>query len=71
MLEAWQQRWREATRKSKRGDLAARKNPNLTNHKMYKDLYKHQAFILMQIRTKCVKIADFLYGTLRSWYKWK
>jgi hypothetical protein len=47
MLEAWRRRWREATRKSKRGDLAARKKTDLTNHKMYKDLCKHQASVLM------------------------
>jgi hypothetical protein len=61
MLEAWRRRWREATRRSRRGDLAARKRPNLTNHKVYKDLYKHQAFVLMQVRTGCVGIADFLF----------
>jgi hypothetical protein len=61
MLEAWRQRWRETIRKSRRGDLAARREPNLTNHKVYRDLYKHQAFVLMQIRTKCVGMADFLF----------
>jgi hypothetical protein len=47
--------------KEQRGDLAARKGPNLINHKMYKDLYKHQAFVLMQIRIECVGMADFLF----------
>jgi hypothetical protein len=61
MLKAWRRCWREATQKSKRGDLAARKGLDLTNYKMYKDLYKHQAFVLMQIRTKCVEMADFLF----------
>jgi hypothetical protein len=61
MLEAWRRCWREATRKSKRGDLAARREPDLTNHKVYKDLYKHQAFVLMQVRTGCVEMADFLF----------
>jgi hypothetical protein len=61
MLKAWRRRWREVTRKSRRGDLAARKGPNLTNHKIYKDLYKHQAFVLMQVRIGCVKMADFLF----------
>jgi hypothetical protein len=61
MLEAWRRRWREAIRRSRRGDLATRKEPNLTNHKMYKDLYKHQAFVLMQVRTECVKMADLLF----------
>jgi hypothetical protein len=46
MLEAWR-RWREATQKSRRGDLAARRGPDLTNHRVYKDLYKHQASVLM------------------------
>jgi hypothetical protein len=61
MLEMWRRRWREATRRSKRGDLAVRKKPNLTNYKMYKDLYKHQASLLMQVRIECMKIADFLF----------
>jgi hypothetical protein len=61
MLEAWRRCWREAIRKSKRGDLAARKGPDLINHKMYKDLYKHQAFVLMQVRIGCVEMADFLF----------
>jgi hypothetical protein len=61
MLEAWRRRWREATRKSRRGDLAARRGPDLTNHKVYKDLYKHQASVLMQVRTGCVGMADFLF----------
>jgi hypothetical protein len=61
MLEAWRRRWREATRKSRRGDLAARRGPDLTNYKMYKDLYKHQASVLMQVRTGCVEMADFLF----------
>jgi hypothetical protein len=61
MLEAWRRRWREATQKSKRGDLAARRGSDLTNHKVYKDLYKHQAFVLIQVRTECVEMADFLF----------
>jgi hypothetical protein len=61
MLKAWRRRWREIIRKNKRSNLAARRGPDLTNHKMYKDLYKHQAFVLMQIRTKCVEMADFLF----------
>jgi hypothetical protein len=60
MLEAWQQRWHEITRKSRRGDLAACRGQNLTNYKVYKDLYKHQAFVLMQVRIGCVGMADFL-----------
>jgi hypothetical protein len=61
MLEAWRRRWREATRKSRRGDLAARRGPDLTNHKVYKDLYKHQASVLMQVRIGRVGMADLLF----------
>jgi hypothetical protein len=61
MLEAWRRRWREATRKSRRRDLAARRGPDLTNHKVYKDLYKHQASVLMQVRIGCVGMADFMF----------
>jgi hypothetical protein len=61
MLEAWQRRWHEVTRKSRRGDLAARKGLDLINYKMYKDLYKHQASVLMQIRIECVGMANFLF----------
>jgi hypothetical protein len=28
---------------------------------MYQDLYKHQASVLMQVRTECVGMADFLF----------
>jgi hypothetical protein len=61
MLEAWRRRWREITQKSRRGDLAPRKGPNLINYKLYKDLYKHQAFVLMQVRIGCMKMIDFLF----------
>jgi hypothetical protein len=61
MLEAWRRRWREVIRKSKRGDLVACRGPDLTNYKVYRDLYKHQAFVLMQVRTGCVEMADFLF----------
>jgi hypothetical protein len=61
MLKAWRRRWREVTRKSRRGDLAARKGLDLTNYKVYKDLYKHQASVLMQVRIGCVGMADFLF----------
>jgi hypothetical protein len=65
MPEAWRRRWREITRKNRRSDLIARKKLDLTNYKMYKDLYKHQASVLMQVRIKCVKIADFFILTTR------
>jgi hypothetical protein len=53
--------YRELKGKSKRGDLAARRGPDLTNHKVYKDLYKHQTSVLMQVRIGCVGMADFLF----------
>jgi hypothetical protein len=61
MLTKWQHRWRAAVASSIRGDLAARRGPDLSNHKVYKDLYKHQASVLMQARTGCVGMADFLF----------
>jgi hypothetical protein len=33
----------------------------LDNYKIYKDMPKHKASILMQARTKCVKMAEFLF----------
>jgi hypothetical protein len=33
----------------------------MSNHKIYRDLYKHQASVLMQARTGCVDMADFLF----------
>jgi hypothetical protein len=46
---------------SGRGVLAARRGPDIFNHKIYKDLYKHQAFVLMLARTGCVGMAEFLF----------
>jgi hypothetical protein len=33
----------------------------LDNHKIYKDILKHEALILMQARTECIKIAEFFF----------
>jgi Rod binding domain-containing protein len=33
----------------------------MSNHKTYRDLYKHQASVLMQARTGCVGMADLLF----------
>jgi hypothetical protein len=47
--------------RSGRGVLAARRGPNLDNHKIYKDMPKHEALVLMQARTECVGMAEFLF----------
>jgi hypothetical protein len=47
--------------RNKRNVLAIKQGPNLNNHKIYKNVPKHEASILMQARTKCVKIAEFLF----------
>jgi hypothetical protein len=33
----------------------------LNNHKIYKDMLKHEASVLMQARTKCMGITEFLF----------
>jgi hypothetical protein len=33
----------------------------LDNHKIYKDILKHEASVLMQARTKYIEIAEFLF----------
>jgi hypothetical protein len=47
--------------RSERGVFAAKRGSNLDNHKIYKDMPKHEALVLMQTRTKCVGIAEFLF----------
>jgi hypothetical protein len=44
-----------------RSVLAAKQRPNLDNHKIYKNMPKHETSVLMQARTKCVKMAEFLF----------
>jgi hypothetical protein len=61
MLCKWNNRWKEIIVASGRAVLAARRKPNLTNHKTYKELHKHEASVLMQVRTGCVGMADFLF----------
>jgi hypothetical protein len=41
--------------------LIARKGSDMLNYKTYKDLYKHQASVLMQARTGCVGMVEFLF----------
>jgi hypothetical protein len=47
--------------RSERSVFAIKRRPNLDNHKIYKDMPKHEALVLMQAWTKCVKIAEFLF----------
>jgi hypothetical protein len=61
MLRKWRNRWKTAVAASERGVLAAHKKPDLANHKIYKNLYKHEALILIQTRTGCVSMAEFLF----------
>jgi hypothetical protein len=61
ILRKWRNRWKTAIAVSERGVLAAHKKPDLANHKIYKNLYKHEASIFMQIRTGCVGMAEFLF----------
>jgi hypothetical protein len=44
-----------------RSIFAAKRGPNLNNYKIYKNMPKHKASILMQARTGCIKIAEFLF----------
>jgi hypothetical protein len=61
MVNKWSDKWKAAIARSERGVFAARRGPNLDNHKIYKDMPKYKALILMQARTKCVKMAEFLF----------
>jgi hypothetical protein len=61
MVNKWGDKWKAAMARNGRGVFAARRGPNLDNHKIYKDMPKHEALVLMQARTKCVKIAEFLF----------
>jgi hypothetical protein len=61
MLCKWNDRWKATIAASGRAVLAARRESDLTNHKTYKELHKHEASVLMQVRTGCVGMADFLF----------
>jgi hypothetical protein len=47
--------------RSGRGVFVIKRRPNLDNYKIYKDMLKHKASVLMQARIKCMKIAEFLF----------
>jgi hypothetical protein len=61
ILRKWKDRWKTAIATSGRGVLTAHKKPDLANHKIYKNLYKHEALVFMQARTGCVSMAEFLF----------
>jgi hypothetical protein len=61
MLRKWRNRWKTTIAINGRGVLAAHKKPDLANHKTYKNLYKYEALVLMQARTNCVNMAEFLF----------
>jgi hypothetical protein len=44
-----------------RSVFAAKRGLNLNNHKIYKNMPKHKVLVLMQARTKCMKMAEFLF----------
>jgi hypothetical protein len=47
--------------RSERGVFAIRRGPNLNNHKIYKNMPKYKALVLMQARTECVGMAEFFF----------
>jgi hypothetical protein len=61
MVNKWGDKWKAAMAQNGRGVFAAKRGPNLNNHKIYKDMPKHKALILMQTRTKCMEMAEFFF----------
>jgi hypothetical protein len=61
MINKWGDKWKAAMARNGRGVFAIKQRPNLDNYKIYKDMPKHKALILMQTRTKCVEITEFLF----------
>jgi hypothetical protein len=61
VLYKWNDRWKATIAASERGVLAARKEPDLTNHKIYKELHKHETSVFMQVRIGCVGMVDFFF----------
>jgi hypothetical protein len=47
--------------RNERNVFITKRGPNLDNHKIYKDIPKHKASILMQARTGCMGMAEFLF----------
>jgi hypothetical protein len=61
MVNKWNNRWKAAVARSGRSVFAAKQGPNLDNYKIYKDIFKHEALVLMQVRTKCMEMAEFFF----------
>jgi hypothetical protein len=61
IINKWGDKWKAAMARNGRGVFAARRRPNLDNYKIYKNMLKHEVLVLMQARTKCVEMAEFLF----------
>jgi hypothetical protein len=61
MVNKWGDKWKAAIARSGRSVFAIKRRPNLDNHKIYKDMPKHEALVLMQARIKCMGMAEFLF----------
>jgi hypothetical protein len=61
MINKWGDKWKAAMARNGRGVFAVKRGPNLDNYKIYRDMLKHKASVLMQARTKCMEMADFFF----------
>jgi hypothetical protein len=61
MVNKWNNKWKIAMARNGRGIFAIRRRPNLDNYKMYRNMPKHEALVLMQARIKCMEMAEFLF----------
>jgi hypothetical protein len=61
MVNKWGDKWKIAIARNGRSVFAIKRGPNLDNHKIYRNMPKHEALVLMQARTKCVEMAEFFF----------
>jgi hypothetical protein len=61
MVNKWGDRWKAAIARNGRNVLVAKRGPNLDNHKIYRDISKYKALVLMQARTECMGIAELFF----------
>jgi hypothetical protein len=61
IINKWGDKWKTAMARNERSVFAIRQGPNLDNHKIYKNMLKHEVLVLMQARTGCVKMMEFLF----------
>jgi hypothetical protein len=61
MVNKWGDKWKTAMARSGRSVFAVRRRPNLDNYKIYRNMPKHEALVLMQARTECMGMAEFLF----------